>query len=110
MGIVQVDEQRAGEKRQIHLNAVENNIYNVLLNLKGNYTKLLEVIIKEWLQKWNKLQRCQYMEVEMLTETFLLIPARELITLHNFKYLSRISKIIADIGKNNNDLTMLYGL
>jgi len=44
MGIVQVDEQRAGEKRQIHLNAVENNIYNVLLNLKGNYTELLEVI------------------------------------------------------------------
>jgi hypothetical protein len=26
MGIAQLDEQRAGEKRQIHLNAVENNI------------------------------------------------------------------------------------
>jgi hypothetical protein len=44
MGIVQVDEQRAGEKRQIHPNAVENNICNVLRNLKGNYTELLEVI------------------------------------------------------------------
>ena len=27
-----------------HLNAVENNIYNLRLNLKGSYTKLLEVI------------------------------------------------------------------
>ena len=47
MGIVQVDEQRAGEKRQIHLNAVENNNYNVMLNLKENYTKLLKFIIEE---------------------------------------------------------------
>jgi len=40
MGIVQVDEQTAGEKRQISLNAVENNIYNLRLNLKRKLYKI----------------------------------------------------------------------